>query len=640
MIAILAATCTSDAVAQPPGGWGGPERLSIDLVLERPTLVPGDQLGLAIVMNIEDQWHVNPGEETGETGEFYIPTTLTLTGPEGWTLGATQWPTSHVSMIGTDAIALYEGRAPAFVSVTVPADTAPGTYEFKASLGYQACNESGMCEAPTSTETTLSVNVVSPGSDVGTPADASLFSDYQRDFVATTPVAQKKKTSDLRFDRKVMHMWIIHFIVWISMLWMVLKTIGITQRNGVRLAVAILGVGVMVGWTPITMSYVRPAKVNWQMYDADAFEAARADKIVVVKFTASWCINCDVLEKTVHASDDVRAILHSPDLAIFKHDLSGDNVVGWGELEKLGGGGIPVTAIYHPGVEEPTVLRSFYTKKALLDAIESAGEITASTGIDLDVFGKQFTIDDGAYIILFSLAGIAGFLLNLTPCVLPVIPLKILSLQAHAKDPRQCFILGSVFGVGIIAAFAILGILIAGVRVIDWGEMFKWWWVNGLLGLIIFGMGLGMVGLFQIRLPQFVYMFNPQSDSLTGSFLMGIFVAILSTPCTGPLIGAMIAGLLTLAPWIGLTTFIAMGVGMALPYVLLTAKPSLLDRLPRTGPGSALIKQIMGLLMIAVAVWFVGIGANTLADKMAAVDTTTEETTTTTDGDDEDSSAG
>jgi thiol:disulfide interchange protein DsbD len=118
-----------------------------------------------------------------------------------------------------------------------------------------------------------------------------------------------------------------------------------------------------------------------------------------------------------------------------------------------------------------------------------------------------------------------------------------------------------------------------------------------------------MLGLYAVRLPQFLYMFNPQSDTMSGSFLMGVFAAILSTPCTGPLLGATIAWVATQPSAIAFLTLLAMGFGMAFPYVLLTAKPSWLARVPRTGPGSELVKQVMGLLLLAVAAYFIGTAA-------------------------------
>ena len=152
--------------------------------------------------------------------------------------------------------------------------------------------------------------------------------------------------------------------------------------------------------------------------------------------------------------------------------------------------------------------------------------------------------------------------------------------------------------------------LVVGIERIDWGDQFQNWWLNVLLGLIVGTLGIGMLGIFTIRLPKMLYLFNQQSDTNSGSFCMGLLTAVLSTPCTGPLLGATVAWTTSQSATIAFTTLLTMGCGMAAPYVLLTARPLWLERIPRTGPGSELIKQVMGLLLLAVAIWFVGNGVS------------------------------
>jgi thiol:disulfide interchange protein DsbD len=167
------------------------------------------------------------------------------------------------------------------------------------------------------------------------------------------------------------------------------------------------------------------------------------------------------------------------------------------------------------------------------------------------------------------------------------------------------------FSLGIITAFAVLGLLafglVMGVRQTQWSELFSYWWLAAAVGVIVGVMGLGMFGAFTTGLPQWVYRINPRQDTHTGSFLFGILTAVLSTPCTAPLFPGALGWALTQPPALGLGVFLAAGVGMALPYQILLINPKWLDRLPRSGPGGELIKQIMGLLLIAVAVYFFGV---------------------------------
>src|SRR5690606_18971771 len=105
-----------------------------------------------------------------------------------------------------------------------------------------------------------------------------------------------------------------------------------------------------------------------------------------------------------------------------------------------------------------------------------------------------------------------------------------------------------------------------------------------------------------------VYRFNPGHDSYVGAVGFGVMTAVLSTPCTAPFMGAAAAWSLTQDAVVTWSTFGAIGVGMAAPYLVLSAYPSLVKRMPRTGPASELIKQVMGLLMLAAGAYFIGTG--------------------------------
>jgi len=133
-----------------------------------------------------------------------------------------------------------------------------------------------------------------------------------------------------------------------------------------------------------------------------------------------------------------------------------------------------------------------------------------------------------------------------------------------------------------------------------------------MVGAIIATMAAGMFGFFSMRLPNFLYMVNPEQDTLQGSFGLGILAAILSTPCTAPFMGAAAAWAATRPPATTLFTFAAIGTGMALPYLVLSASPRLVEKMPKTGPASVLIKQVMGLLMLAAAAYFIGVGVAAL----------------------------
>jgi thiol:disulfide interchange protein len=234
----------------------------------------------------------------------------------------------------------------------------------------------------------------------------------------------------------------------------------------------------------------------------------------------------------------------------------------------------------------------------------------SAQGVRFDVFGWKFTIDPrgaGLFLLLFA-AFAGGVLLNFTPCVLPVIPLKIMGLANSAGNPARCFYLGSVMSAGVVAFWLVLGVLIltiSGFTAIS--SLFSYPLVILGIGVFILVMGLGMFGLFTVSLPQSVYMLNPKQETAAGSFGFGILTAVLATPCTAPFMGTAAAwAAQTKNPVMVLAVFGAIGLGMAVPYFVLAANPKLVSKMPSAGPASDLVKQVMGGLMIAVSIFFLG----------------------------------
>jgi thiol:disulfide interchange protein DsbD len=241
---------------------------------------------------------------------------------------------------------------------------------------------------------------------------------------------------------------------------------------------------------------------------------------------------------------------------------------------------------------------------------------TSGDDVQFNVFGLEFGLDtDGTLgvVLLLIVAALGGFLLNLTPCVLPVIPLKIMAISSSAGNRSRTLLLGIAMSLGVVGFWIGIGLAIAlltGFTASN--QLFQYPLFTIAIGVIIAGMAIGMCGLFSIRLPSAVYMVSPRHDTICGSFLFGIMTAVLATPCTAPFMGAAIAWAALEPPAITLITFAAIGFGMSLPYLLLAAFPGLTDKMPKAGPASELIKQVMGLLMLAAAAYFIGVGLSGL----------------------------
>ena len=164
--------------------------------------------------------------------------------------------------------------------------------------------------------------------------------------------------------------------------------------------------------------------------------------------------------------------------------------------------------------------------------------------------------------------------------------------------------MGAVFSLGLIASFGVLALLVVGLRVLDWGGLFqKTPFTIGIV-TVLGVMSLSLFGFFTVSLPTSIYQLTPRHDTYSGNFLFGVLTAALSTPCTFGLFVGLLAWALAQPPFIGVAVLMTVGVGMAFPYFVLSAFPQVAKNFPRTGPWAEIIKQLMGFLLLATAVYF------------------------------------
>jgi thiol:disulfide interchange protein DsbD len=221
----------------------------------------------------------------------------------------------------------------------------------------------------------------------------------------------------------------------------------------------------------------------------------------------------------------------------------------------------------------------------------------------VSIFGRD--LDEAPVVFAFFAAFVIGMIFNVVPCVLPVVPIKAMGFYEVSQHNRaKCLALGTVFSAGLIASFAVLGLLVVVLRKFEWGEQFSNPWFLAAIILILLVMAANMFGAFEVGLPDFVLSATPRHDTYTGNFLFGILTAVLSTPCTfGMFLGLLIWASRQPAA-LGMSLMITVGAGMAFPYLVLSAFPSLVRNLPRSGPWAQLVKQMMGFLLLASAVYF------------------------------------
>ena len=238
-----------------------------------------------------------------------------------------------------------------------------------------------------------------------------------------------------------------------------------------------------------------------------------------------------------------------------------------------------------------------------------AAATSAAAAIDVAITADISPDVTLAQALLFALLG--GIILNLMPCVFPVLSLKALSLVKIAeKQPGLARMHGLSYTAGIILSFlAIAGVLIALKSVgaeIGWGFQLQNPLVVGLLAYLLFVIGLNLSGLFDVG-GNFANTGQTltQKSGLGGSFFTGILATLVATPCTAPFMAAALGYALVQPAVISLGIFAALGLGLALPYLALSFIPALDRLLPKPGAWMDTFKQLLAFPMFASAAWLV-----------------------------------
>ena len=214
-------------------------------------------------------------------------------------------------------------------------------------------------------------------------------------------------------------------------------------------------------------------------------------------------------------------------------------------------------------------------------------------------------------LILLLSALFGGLILNLMPCVLPVLSLKLFSLIKQAGESRSRLLaLGTATTVGILASFWLLAAIVAAVKAgggnAGWGMQFQSAGFIAFMVVILSAFAMSFFGVFEIWLPGSA---TTKMDSagrkngLLGAFFTGALLVLLSTPCSAPFLGTAMGFAFTASTPVLFLFFTAAGVGLALPYMLVSAFPSVLKAFPKPGAWMVTLQKIMGVLLLGTVAW-------------------------------------
>ena len=246
--------------------------------------------------------------------------------------------------------------------------------------------------------------------------------------------------------------------------------------------------------------------------------------------------------------------------------------------------------------------------------------------------------DSGSWAALLRATGLAffgGLLLNLMPCVFPVLFLKGLALVNSGNEERgKLRAHGLVYAAGILISFWVLVAVLLGLRAagasLGWGFQFQSPVFLSLMAGLLFFLGLSLAGQFEIGLTLtsaggslLVNNEGAQKQGFTGSFFTGVLAVVVATPCTAPFMGAAIGYALAQSPAVTFAVFTALALGLAVPYVALTMQPAWTRWLPRPGVWMEVLRQAVAVPIFATVIWLAWVlaqayGAGVLAALLAS----------------------
>lgn len=249
-----------------------------------------------------------------------------------------------------------------------------------------------------------------------------------------------------------------------------------------------------------------------------------------------------------------------------------------------------------------------------------AAEVKIITGDEVTPFaGEQAapasTIENTSLAMMLLFAFLGGLILNLMPCVLPVLSIKVLSVIKHggaARGPVRASFLASAAGVVttfMIIAAALIGLKEAGAS-IGWGIQFQQpWFLIGMAFLVML-FACNLWGFFEVRLPGAVSNAtakHAQGSGAGANFLQGMFATLLATPCSAPFLGTAVGFALARGAHEIALIFFVLGLGLAAPYLMIAALPQLATRLPKPGPWMSKLRIALGFALAATALWLLSV---------------------------------
>lgn len=206
--------------------------------------------------------------------------------------------------------------------------------------------------------------------------------------------------------------------------------------------------------------------------------------------------------------------------------------------------------------------------------------------------------------VLFALLG--GVILNLMPCVLPILAMKALAIASKSGRTHEAAGEGLAYGIGAVLSFALLGMAVAGLRAggqaLGWGFQLQQPVTVAAFALLVFAVGLNLSGVFEVPGLGAGEALARRGGHV-GAFFTGVLAVAVAAPCTAPFMAAALGFALTQSVLVALLVFVALGVGFAAPFVAIGFSPALLRLLPKPGAWMSTFRQVLAFPMYGTALW-------------------------------------
>jgi thiol:disulfide interchange protein DsbD len=255
---------------------------------------------------------------------------------------------------------------------------------------------------------------------------------------------------------------------------------------------------------------------------------------------------------------------------------------------------------------EGSARQGFEVSAAITQAWPAVSELPAATALAV----APVVSDEGVLVFVLALLGafVGGLILNLMPCVLPVLAIKLLGFAQHSRAHRAHRVAGMAYTAGVVLSFLALGAGVLALRAageqLGWGFQLQSPVVVSVLAAFFTLIALNLFGLFEFGqiLPSRVASFQYKHPVMDAA-LSGVLAVAVASPCTAPFMGASLGLAMTLPTWQALTIFVAMGLGLAAPYLLASFVPAVARLLPHPGPWMVTLRQLLAFPMLATVVW-------------------------------------